>query len=123
MKQLITMVAMIVLTSGLAKGQSDTCISKVVYDSLATGNQIAHEFGQSGFIENLFQQKAIQANLINNLEKQIRKTESMNTDLILSDRKCKIDLFKSKARNKALRFQIPIIAVIAGFAGYAIGAK
>jgi len=111
------------LISVSASAQTDTCITKVVYDSLATGNQIAHDFGQSGYMENVFEQSQVKSNLITNLEKQVKVTETMNTTLILSARKLSSENAGLKYKIKGLRFQIPIVAFFAGFVGYAIGAK
>ena len=118
---------LIALTSGLAKGQAnpqtDTCITKAVYDSLAIGNEIAREFGHSGFIENILDQRAVQEKLIKNLENQVVVSEDISKALSANAKNLQKQNDKLKIFNKSLKLQIPIVAVFAGFIGYAIGSK
>ena len=109
--------------NGQANRQIDTCITKAVYDSLAIGNEIAHEFGHSGFIENILDQRAVQAKLIENLENQVVVSEEMTkavsaNAIILTNRNHKLEY-----RIKTLKFQLPIVAIIGGLIGFGIATK
>ena len=116
---------LIALTSGLAKGQAnqqtDTCITKAVYDSLAIGNEIAREFGHSGFIENILDQRAVQAKLIANLENQVVISEDISKALAANAKNLEKQNKNLSVQLRRLKVQIPVFCVFAACTGYVFG--
>jgi hypothetical protein len=107
--------------NGQANRQIDTCITKAVYDSLAIGNEIAHEFGHSGFIENILDQRAVQAKLIENLENQVVVSEDISQALSANVGTLKKQNKSLSIQLRKLKVQIPIFCVFAACTGYVIG--
>lgn len=111
---LITLMALALSVSVKAQSSLDTCVTRQVFDSLTTGHSLAKQLHESGYIQNLQKQVAVQRELIETLSKVPTFEKSINDSL-------KEENKQLKAKIKANSFQLTVGIGLVGMIGYSLG--